>query len=158
MPDVLRSFLQFQNPRLANVSKKRWIKTASQKDPQCQNLVSKFDAWKYPGEGLPGKSRCGLCGVVFTKWQERNNHIADHFNNGKTMEDWRGDWGLSQRWMQRLSKATPTLPALANLNSPNAVMAPYECTFCLKTFSAVGEWSLHENTHFRIAGRYNVPF
>jgi hypothetical protein len=87
-------------------SKTLGSRTFSRKDGLKQHLKkihnvttssSEFNAWKYPGKGLPGRSRCGICGDIFPKWRERNDHIADHFNNGESMEDCRGDWGLSEQ-------------------------------------------------------------
>jgi hypothetical protein len=64
-----------------------------------------FETWLRKDDRLPGHSRCGFCTATFGSWQDRNNHIARHFEAGFLMEHWKGDWGLSPRWMQRLNRS-----------------------------------------------------
>ncbi|KAJ0421261.1 hypothetical protein BJY00DRAFT_110309 [Aspergillus carlsbadensis] len=39
-------------------------------------------------------SRCGFCSATFSAWDERVEHIAEHFKAGATMAQWKGDWGF----------------------------------------------------------------
>ena len=50
----------------------------------------------------PTSSRCGFCDGAFDSWKKRNKHIAEHFEEGKTMDQWNGGLGLSAEWMQRV--------------------------------------------------------
>jgi len=36
----------------------------------------------------PVDSRCGFCGESFNSWAARKTHIAEHFQDGKTMSEW----------------------------------------------------------------------
>lgn len=48
--------------------------------------------WRIPTPQI--RSRCGFCGVALDCWNDRVDHLADHFKMGKTMADWTGDWGF----------------------------------------------------------------
>ncbi|KAL2802159.1 hypothetical protein BJX63DRAFT_426271 [Aspergillus granulosus] len=39
-------------------------------------------------------SRCGFCGATFSAWDERLEHIAEHFKAGAKMAQWKGGWGF----------------------------------------------------------------
>ncbi|KAL2795496.1 hypothetical protein BJX66DRAFT_324588 [Aspergillus keveii] len=39
-------------------------------------------------------SRCGFCSATFSAWDERLEHIAEHFKAGATMAQWKGGWGF----------------------------------------------------------------
>ncbi|KAH6894663.1 homeobox and C2H2 transcription factor [Thelonectria olida] len=53
-----------------------------------------MEQWKYENEEI--RSRCGFCGLVLTSWTDRVDHVAEHFKEGKTMVDWRGEWGFDR--------------------------------------------------------------
>lgn len=42
---------------------------------------------------------CGFCGETLSHWDERAKHIAKHFREGKTMDDWKGFEHLSNSQM-----------------------------------------------------------
>lgn len=52
------------------------------------------------------KSRCGFCGIRMTTWQKRADHLAEHFKSGKSMADWRGDWGFEKHIADLVESAT----------------------------------------------------
>lgn len=51
--------------------------------------------------------RCGLCGESFQNWDQRNEHIADHFHSGAQMKDWTGCRGLDPAVALRVQNAIP---------------------------------------------------
>lgn len=64
-----------------------------------------IDDWKV--ESTPVKSRCGFCDLTMSSWEERTDHLAAHFRQGKTMADWTGDHGFEPAIMARLTNAFP---------------------------------------------------
>jgi len=42
------------------------------------------------------KSTCGFCGSRMTTWQERADHLVEHFEAGKSISEWRGDLGFEE--------------------------------------------------------------
>ncbi|KAF3933078.1 hypothetical protein ABW20_dc0108798 [Dactylellina cionopaga] len=57
---------------------------------------------------LPGPqhSRCGFCGETFSSWSDRIHHVSHEFWwKKRKMEEWNGDWGFDQEWMERLQDA-----------------------------------------------------
>ncbi|KAF9870922.1 homeobox and c2h2 transcription factor [Colletotrichum karsti] len=76
-------------------------RTFYRKDHLQQHLKLVHDAkflrwpmgeWKHENEMI--RSRCGFCALVMGSWSDRIDHIAEHFKDGKTMEEWHGDWGF----------------------------------------------------------------
>ncbi|KAH8820090.1 hypothetical protein F5884DRAFT_661842 [Xylogone sp. PMI_703] len=53
-----------------------------------------MDAWKVATPEI--RSRCGFCGLIMDTWGFRVDHLAEHFKSGKSMADWKGDWGFDQ--------------------------------------------------------------
>ncbi|KAF4476765.1 hypothetical protein CGGC5_v015174 [Colletotrichum fructicola Nara gc5] len=51
-----------------------------------------MEQWKAAGREI--RSRCGFCNTTLESWASRSDHLADHFKAGKTMADWKGDWGF----------------------------------------------------------------
>ncbi|CAI0642188.1 unnamed protein product [Colletotrichum noveboracense] len=51
-----------------------------------------MEQWKAVGREI--RSRCGFCNTNLESWASRSDHLADHFKAGKTMADWKGDWGF----------------------------------------------------------------
>lgn len=47
---------------------------------------SVIEAWESKGNDQIWK--CGFCGMLFITWDSRATHIARHFRDGKTMDDW----------------------------------------------------------------------
>jgi hypothetical protein len=72
----------------------------SRKDHLVQHLrlVHRLDTlpiisdWKV--EAPPMVSRCGFCNTTMHTWRQRADHLAAHFNEGKTMDDWQGGHGF----------------------------------------------------------------
>ena len=61
--------------------------------------------WKV---GLPPIfSRCGFCNANLNSWDERVNHLAAHYRQGKTMDDWTGDHGFDAATAARVAYALP---------------------------------------------------
>jgi hypothetical protein len=66
---------------------------------QHLRLVHGSEFMKWPMEEWKSKhedviSRCGFCNITMTTWSERANHLAEHFKEGRTMADWKGNWGF----------------------------------------------------------------
>ncbi|KAJ5491382.1 hypothetical protein N7539_002949 [Penicillium diatomitis] len=53
------------------------------------------------------KSRCGFCGLVMETWKDRVDHLAGHFKNGASMDQWQGDWGFEPAILERVENAVP---------------------------------------------------
>lgn len=51
------------------------------------------------------RSTCGFCGITMDTWAARSDHLADHFKTGKTMEDWKGDWGFDAPILSRVENS-----------------------------------------------------
>jgi hypothetical protein len=64
-----------------------------------------IDDWKL--ETLPVKSRCGICNTNLSSWDERADHLAAHFREGKTMADWKGDHCFEPAVAARVINAFP---------------------------------------------------
>lgn len=52
-------------------------------------------------------SRCGFCKETFTRWTDRNNHLAAHFREGLLMKDWKGCRGLDPAVALAVENAMP---------------------------------------------------
>jgi hypothetical protein len=64
-----------------------------------------IDDWKV---NLPPiSSRCGFCNAGLSSWDERVNHLAAHFRQGKTMAHWTGDHGFDAATAARVACALP---------------------------------------------------
>lgn len=55
-------------------------------------VLPHMGAWKSTPAVI--RSRCGFCDQSFTAWDERNAHLSAHFREGRTMTEWKGDWGF----------------------------------------------------------------
>lgn len=53
------------------------------------------------------RSRCGFCGVVMGSWTFRVDHLAEHFKGGKSMADWKGDWGFDPQVLDIVENGMP---------------------------------------------------
>lgn len=51
--------------------------------------------------------RCGFCGQRFQNWDERSEHLADHFRAGAQMKDWTGCRGLDPAVALHVQNAIP---------------------------------------------------
>ncbi|KAK1589845.1 homeobox and C2H2 transcription factor [Colletotrichum navitas] len=87
-------------------------RTFYRKDHLQQHLKLVHDArflrwpmgeWKYESEVI--RSRCGFCGWSITTWNDRIDHLAEHFKDGKTMADWHGDWGFDDNVLKMVENS-----------------------------------------------------
>ncbi|KAK4043362.1 C2H2 transcription factor [Parachaetomium inaequale] len=70
------------------------------------------------------RSRCGFCGTVMDTWSIRVDHLAQHFKEGKSMRDWKGDWGFDVPVLDMVENSIPPYLIHDERNSPN----PYEAS------------------------------
>ncbi|KAL1851237.1 hypothetical protein Plec18170_006562 [Paecilomyces lecythidis] len=98
---------------LACREKEREQRTFYRKDHLRQHLTllhkvdyhSSMDQWHENLAWLV--SRCGFCDATFTSWQDRVNHVAQHFKGGADMVQWRGDWGFDSHIQPLVKNAMP---------------------------------------------------
>ncbi|CAK7266777.1 hypothetical protein SEPCBS119000_002203 [Sporothrix epigloea] len=64
------------------------------------------------------RSRCGFCGIVMDTWTFRVDHLADHFKTGRTMADWKGDWGFDRPVLDMVENSIPPYLIHDERNSP----------------------------------------
>jgi hypothetical protein len=62
------------------------------------------------------RSRCGFCGIVMDTWTIRVDHLAEHFKTGKTMAEWKGDWGFDAPVLDMVENSIP--PCMRPLRYP----------------------------------------
>ncbi|KAL7764898.1 hypothetical protein ACKLNR_006043 [Fusarium oxysporum f. sp. zingiberi] len=82
----------------------------------AQFLDWSMKSWKLAT--LEVRSRCGFCGIVMHSWSARVEHLAEHFKNGSTMADWKGDWGFDTHVIDMLESAIPPYLIDMERNSP----------------------------------------
>ncbi|KAL7929208.1 hypothetical protein V8C35DRAFT_200658 [Trichoderma chlorosporum] len=89
-------------------------KTFYRKDHLRQHLSIVHDAkfqkwpmnnWKVATPAV--QSRCGFCGILLYSWDARVDHLAQHFKNGKSMADWKGDWGFQGEILRVVENGMP---------------------------------------------------
>ncbi|KAF5236057.1 hypothetical protein FANTH_11413 [Fusarium anthophilum] len=77
-------------------------------------------------------SRCGFCDITMTTWSERVNHLAEHFKEGRTMADWKGNWGFDAATLDMVENHMPPYLIDYERNSPLPFStqqgAPYSST------------------------------
>ncbi|KAJ5454077.1 uncharacterized protein N7458_005033 [Penicillium daleae] len=86
------------------------------------NTVPSIDEWKKESKNIT--SRCGFCDQALHDWDERTEHIGDHFRAGLTMKDWQGDHGFPPSITAQLRNAFP--PYLIGAESKS--MIPFSST------------------------------
>jgi len=64
-----------------------------------------MDSWKVATPEI--RSRCGFCGIVMDSWRVRVDHLAEHFKSGKSMADWKGDWGFEPQVLDVVENGMP---------------------------------------------------
>lgn len=52
-------------------------------------------------------SRCGFCDIVMRSWDERVEHLAQHFRKGLTMDDWKGEHCFEPSIAAQITNALP---------------------------------------------------
>jgi hypothetical protein len=89
-------------------------RTFHRKDHLVQHLRlvhnAKFEGWSMKAWMIPMpdiKSRCGFCSIEMSNWNERIEHLAEHFKIGATMAAWKGDWGFEESVTQLIENAVP---------------------------------------------------
>jgi hypothetical protein len=94
-------------------------RTFYRKDHFRQHLklvhCARFQSWSmsvWKTEMLSVRARCGFCGLWVDTWTARAAHLADHFKNGKTMADWKGDWGFEPEILALLENEMPPCKSL----------------------------------------------
>lgn len=99
MPEPSQAHLQSHNDGLCKINGQS--KFFNRRDHLIQHLrhvhdlsdmISSLDDWKIAGPALV--SQCGFCSQIMESWGERVDHLAKHFKQGKTREDWHGDLGV----------------------------------------------------------------
>lgn len=89
------------------------FRTFSRKDHLQQHLRlvhnahydSHMDIWRVSTRRL--LSRCGFCDLNFTTWEERVDHVAEHFKHGADMGQWKGGWGFETDVERLVENAMP---------------------------------------------------
>lgn len=84
--------------------------------------VPSIDEWKTESKNIT--SRCGFCDQNLHDWDERIEHIGDHFRSGFTMKDWQGDHGFPPSITAQLRNAFP--PYLIGAESESLI--PFSST------------------------------
>ncbi|KAF4339528.1 homeobox 4 [Fusarium beomiforme] len=89
-----------------------------------------MEEWKSKHEDVV--SRCGFCGITMTTWSERVDHLAEHFKEGRTMADWKGNWGFDAVTLEMVENSMPPYLIDYERNSPLPFStqqgAPYSST------------------------------
>ncbi|CAH0024801.1 unnamed protein product [Clonostachys rhizophaga] len=72
-----------------------------------------MEKWKQVVEQV--RWRCGFCDTVGNSWSDRIDHLAEHFQTGKTMADWTGDWGFEEHILDMVENSMPPCKPRRNL-------------------------------------------
>lgn len=64
-----------------------------------------MDSWRVTTPEI--RSRCGFCGILMDTWSFRVDHLAEHFKKGKSMADWKGDWGFDAPVLDMVENSMP---------------------------------------------------
>ncbi|KAF3385538.1 hypothetical protein F1880_002132 [Penicillium rolfsii] len=64
-----------------------------------------IDDWKI--EGPTVTSRCGFCDQRLESWDERADHLTNHFRQGMTMSDWHGDHDFQPEIAAKVMNSLP---------------------------------------------------
>lgn len=72
-------------------------------DVKFQNFS--METWKVATPEI--RSRCGFCGIIMDSWSIRVDHLAEHFKGGKSMADWKGDWGFERQVLDIVENGMP---------------------------------------------------
>lgn len=86
------------------------------------DTIPVIDDWKTDNTAVT--SRCGFCDNRLNSWEERIEHLADHFRQGATMDDWRGDHNFPS---SIAAKVTNDLPPYL-IGSESRTIVPFSAT------------------------------
>ncbi|KAL6890797.1 hypothetical protein GGI43DRAFT_430424 [Trichoderma evansii] len=75
-----------------------------------------MELWKQEITSL--RSRCGFCELSMSSWVDRADHLAEHFKEGKTMANWKGDWGFDRHILDMVENSMPPYLIHYERNSP----------------------------------------
>jgi hypothetical protein len=108
-------------------------------------MIPSMDSWK--AEAPLIRSRCGFCGMTFEKWQDRIDHLAKEYRNGRSIKDWKGCRGLDPHVAAIVTNAMP--PYLI----ANEIKSPFP-------FSATNAQSMATHNIFMAQGdlEYLIPY
>ncbi|CAM1501283.1 Fc.00g104450.m01.CDS01 [Cosmosporella sp. VM-42] len=73
-------------------------------------------SWKVEMPAI--RSRCGFCGVFMDTWDARVYHLADHFKAGRTMAEWKGNWGFDAHILELVENSIPPFLIETERNTP----------------------------------------
>ncbi|GAB1318857.1 Monocarboxylate transporter 4 [Madurella fahalii] len=81
-----------------------------------------MDSWRVTTPEI--RSRCGFCDIIMDTWSFRVDHLAEHFKKGKSMADWKGDWGFDAPVLDMVENSIPPYLIHDERNSPD----PFEAS------------------------------
>ncbi|KAL4819987.1 hypothetical protein BDW67DRAFT_154418 [Aspergillus spinulosporus] len=86
------------------------------------NTLPILDDWKVAHTAFT--SRCGFCDLRMDSWDQRVDHLAEHFRRGKTMDDWKGDHDFPPEISSMVVNSVP--PYL--ISSESSSIIPFSAT------------------------------
>lgn len=86
------------------------------------DVLPLMDTWRTPEPVVT--SRCGFCDCRLDTWNERAEHLAAHFREGRTMDEWRGEHGFPLSVAAMVTNSLP--PYLISAESKTVV--PFSAT------------------------------
>ncbi|KAK4231323.1 homeobox protein 4 [Podospora fimiseda] len=95
-------------------------------------LSSTMEQWKVTTPEI--RSRCGFCGIIMDTWSIRVDHLAEHFKKGKSMADWKGDWGFDAPVLNMVENSIPPYLIHDERNSPDPFEASQPLTSAVNAF------------------------
>ncbi|PYH42614.1 uncharacterized protein BP01DRAFT_277826, partial [Aspergillus saccharolyticus JOP 1030-1] len=130
------SFCNMQDPTEEHLKEHKYeacmngTRTFHRKDHLVQHLrrthhlktLPKIDDWKVQGPSVT--SRCGFCDQRLSSWDERVDHLSNHFRSGLTMDDWHGDHEFPPAIAQRVLNSLPPY----HIGSDSRVLVPFSAT------------------------------
>ncbi|KAI9926598.1 hypothetical protein ASPWEDRAFT_32000 [Aspergillus wentii DTO 134E9] len=81
-----------------------------------------IDDWKTQAPQVT--SRCGFCDRRLSSWEDRVEHLASHFRNGSTMEDWQGEHDFPPEIAMHVTNALPPY----YIGSDSRCLVPFSVT------------------------------
>ncbi|KAK3987837.1 homeobox protein 4 [Cladorrhinum sp. PSN332] len=98
-------------------------------------LSSSMEQWKVTTPEI--RSRCGFCGIIMDTWSIRVDHLAEHFKKGKSMADWKGDWGFDTPVLNMVENSIPPYLIHDERNSPDPFEASQPSTSAVNAFELI---------------------